>query len=151
MKNKSCNTRRAGSLPRAAGIALSVAVVSALTWSAMGCGYGPDATADDIEGVWRSNKGGKLQFREDGGFAAKDISLGCDPEGKFPLTRRVSGVGKWKMGGFRDEGPGATIVFRPPELGGKACMMWTAFVATEPRQLYLLQDDGEGERYKRTG
>ncbi|WP_329318144.1 hypothetical protein [Streptomyces sp. NBC_01262] len=106
----------------------------------------------DISGVWISPKGARLEFQEDGRFAAKNISVApeCDPQGRRVSGERISGTGGWELGAFRDEGPGAVIDFEP--VGGSVdrCSMWTVVEkADSAPQMYLLQDDGEGEIYSR--
>ena len=125
----------------------------ALSWTVSGCASGPDIGKADIVGVWKSNRGGTLDFRQGGEFVAEDVTLGpdCDPKSERPDGDRASGKGTWSVDTFSDENPGAKMRFEPEDGPVRSCTVWTTFTTGDPASLmYLLHDGGDGERYKRS-
>ncbi|MFD9520176.1 hypothetical protein [Streptomyces sp. NPDC059979] len=108
--------------------------------------------APDIAGTWESNKGGRIVFTEDGSVSFSNITQDpyCVPENLRNAIPRASGDGKWKFETIPDERPGVRIEFATGEARPAHCALNAMWVGTRPYgHMYLRQDDGKGERYKR--
>ncbi|MQY16048.1 hypothetical protein SRB5_62400 [Streptomyces sp. RB5] len=107
---------------------------------------------DDVVGVWQSNAGGRMEFHADGTFEAVNIavnSLCVKSQDPFE-EKRTDATGTWENEGFSDEGPGSHMVIDSPDGVLHDCEIWTTFVGDPGTELYLIHQDGEGERYRRT-
>lgn len=131
-------------------VALVMSAVAALTF---GCTTEPEATRDDAVGVWKSQSGGRMEFRDDGRFTATDIALNtsCSKEDDAFQHERTSGTGTWKPADVPDEGPGTRIDFDAKNGSLRNCLMWSVFTGEDPlSEMQLRHQYGEPERYRRT-
>ncbi|MFD3455675.1 hypothetical protein ACFWVC_26305 [Streptomyces sp. NPDC058691] len=141
--------RHAGGITAAALVVAGCAIGVGAAWPLVSGDAEPDAA--DVTGVWTSPRGGRLEFSGDGRVTAGNITLApaCDPDGVRPEGARVSGTGRWTIGAFPDEAPGAVIDFRPADGPVRSCTVWTVLRRPDRAEMYLLQDDGAGEVYAR--
>jgi hypothetical protein len=144
--------------PRSFVIAMTI-ILALLTLVALGYlvlailvpGYSPPSRAS-IVGIWVSPEGGKTEFSEDGRFVGDNISIpySCHSTGVAKRGGRISGVGEWNLDTFPDETPGAKVDFKPRSDRLLAeCPVRAIPVDESSKEIYLLHDDGMGERYRR--
>ncbi|MFI5807897.1 hypothetical protein [Streptomyces sp. NPDC051561] len=114
-----------------------------------------EPSREEIAGTWVSPEGGRLVFGKGGEFTGSGMTLpvSCGGGAFSRRADRAAGNGSWDIGSFPDEGPGAKVEFG--FLGGKTvkeCPMWAVLLDSPPSspEIYLLQDDGTGERYRRS-
>ncbi|MFD3516663.1 hypothetical protein [Streptomyces sp. NPDC058657] len=112
-----------------------------------------EPSRSSVVGTWTSPEGGTLTFEDDGTFSGTAISTpdSCLPGNTSYENNRMSGSGTWRLGSFPEEGPGAGIHFEPSRGNPvKAFPVWAVLLSgPQPRTMYLLHDDGTGERYRR--
>ncbi|MER6315662.1 hypothetical protein ABT237_18055 [Streptomyces sp. NPDC001581] len=108
--------------------------------------------AIDIAGTWESNRGGRIVFTEGGSVSFSNITQDpyCVPENLRNAVPRASGDGKWTFETIPDERPGIRIEFDTGTEKPTHCALNAIWVGARPyAEMYLRQDDGMGEHYKR--
>ncbi|MEU4358375.1 hypothetical protein [Streptomyces virginiae] len=111
-----------------------------------------ELAAMDVTGTWESNKGGRIVFTEDGSVSFSNITQDpyCVPEDLRNAVPRASGNGTWVFETIPDEHPGVRIKFDTGLEKPAHCGLNAFWVGKRPySEMYLRQDDGMGERYKR--
>ncbi|QES54781.1 hypothetical protein DEJ51_11540 [Streptomyces venezuelae] len=106
----------------------------------------------DIAGTWESNKGGLIVFTEDGAVSFSNITQDpyCVPEDLRNAVPRASGAGKWSFETVPDERPGVKIESPTGKERPAHCILYAIWTGKESQdRMYLRQDDGDGESYKR--
>lgn len=109
-------------------------------------------TLEDVSGVWKSNRGGRIAFMEDGAVSFKNVTQDpyCVPKEFRESPPRKSGDGKWAFERIPDESPGVRIQFTTGEEEPKTCALYAIWVGSRPySRMYLRQDDGGDEHYDR--
>ncbi|MEU6744756.1 hypothetical protein ABZ914_00855 [Spirillospora sp. NPDC046719] len=140
-------------MPRLASVvALAFAALLPLT----GCRLAdvqPEVERSELIGVWKSDRGGVIDFRTDGTFTAQNIAFPDQCKvtgGEYADRYRVSGTGTWVVGNHSDEPYGAVMEFHPkgdrPMTG--SCTVWAPLVPEDHSTMHLMYDNAD-EPYRR--